>query len=259
MKIQKLLMSATIAALVVTGAPTLAVENAFGEGKAAGGFGAGAGKKGAAAKGAEKKGAEQKAAEKKGSAFGDDADSGKKSAARAKKLPKKQAMYFNWQQAKRVAMEYEQPVIAFISLDGDESCQKVRRFSILRPEFLKMFAPDNVVLYQYKVELLKERTRGNRNKKPAAKPDKESIRKSEKSFVEGLMGGRSWTFPKLVLVSPKDGTLISDLGGLKMDSASEWIESLKSELEGARYKVTISPKLQKLIDADKKRRARSAK
>lgn len=197
----------------------------------------------------------------KGETFGDDVEERKPVARRAKKLPRKSSVYYNWHQAQAIALAWEQPVLAFIALDGDEACQKVRRYALLKPEFLKLFAPENVVLYQSKVEVLRERNRrrGGGDKKSAGKPDKESIRKSEKSFIEGLMGSRNWTFPKLVLVSPKDGQLISDLGGLKMDTPFDWIDGLKRELENAKYKVTIPPKLQKLIDADKKRRDRLAK
>ena len=187
----------------------------------------------------------------------------KKTSARAKKLPRKAPSYSNWMQAKRIAEACEQPVLAIITLDGNEDCQHFRRKVMLRQEFAKEFAPANLVIYSYKLEVMKEKTRrGAPSKaKSASKPDLEALRKSEKPIVTKLMGeGRNRRkFPIVVLLSHKDGRELADLSGCNTDSVFKWMDEVGGELKSAKYDVTITPKLQKMIDADKKKQAKNGK
>lgn len=176
-----------------------------------------------------------------------------------KKGPAKKPEYFRWNDAAAIAEAWEQPVLVFIDLEDSKECGRVRSATVGHNLF-KAFVKENCVFYRYKVPCVKARRgRGNRgsnnNKNAAPKPDFESVRDSERNIVNKVLGGKKSRFPGLALVKP-NGQLV-DLIAYDPDepSLTAMVGELKEVFEKGKYDFTVPKPIQKLIDAEAKKRA----
>ena len=180
-----------------------------------------------------------------------------------KKLRKELKPYTSWELASKVAESQDQPIVAFIGLQGDKESTRIQRATIDNPAFKDFLAP-NALLYYYKVPALKEKKnnqRGNQKKDKHAKPkaDTKSIKESEKIIVGRLTAGSGHGavayLPTIAVVTPS-GKLV----GTKIIVDAEdpfpfgkFIEDLKGAFEAGKYACEINKKVQKEIGAQAKK------
>ncbi len=177
-----------------------------------------------------------------------------------KKGPAKKPEYFRWKDAAAVAEAWEQPVVVFVDLEDCKVCSRVRAGTVGN-RFFKDFVKDNCVYYRYKVPRVEvkrgRRNRGSVNKKDdLPKPDFEAVKESEKRIVDMAIEGKSASrFPKILLLK-SNGQMI---GTVSYDSSEPSFESfigeLKTLFESAKYDIEMPRNIQKLFDAEAKKRA----
>lgn len=177
-----------------------------------------------------------------------------------KKGPAKKPEYFRWKDAAAVAEAWEQPVVVFVDLEDCKISGRVRSATVGN-RFFKDFVKENCVYYRYKVPRVEvkrgRRNRGSVNKKDdVPKPDFESVKESEKRIVDMVVQGKSgFRFPGIVLLKA-NGQMI---GTVSYDSSEPSFESfigeLKTLFESAKYDIEMPRNIQKLFDAEAKKRA----
>lgn len=181
-----------------------------------------------------------------------------------KKIKKELKPYTSWALAQKVAESQEQPVIAFIGLQGDKESTRIQRATIDNPAFKDFLAP-NALLYFYKVPELKDKNknqRGNQKKDKNAKPkaDTKAIKESEKILFSRLTNtsgghGSDPYLPVIAVVSP-EGKLVGTPIMVDVDDPfpfGKFIEDLKAAFESGKYACEINAKVQKEIDAQAKK------
>lgn len=176
-----------------------------------------------------------------------------------KKGPAKKPEYFRWNDAAEVAEAWEQPVLVFVDLEDSKECGRVRSATVGHNLF-KAFVKENCAFYRYKVPCVKaKRGRRNRNsgntKNEVPKPDFESVRDSEKKIVNTVLDGKKSRFPAIALLKP--GGQLIDVISYDPDepSLTAMVVELKDAFEKGKYDFSIPRPIQKLIDAEAKKRA----
>lgn len=177
-----------------------------------------------------------------------------------KKGPTKKPEYFRWKDAAAVAEAWEQPVVVFVDLEDCKVCSRVRAGTVGN-RFFKDFVKDNCVYYRYKVPRVEvkrgRRNRGSVNKKDdLPKPDFEAVKESEKRIVDMAIEGKSASrFPKILLLKSNG----QKIGTVSYDSSEPSFEAFIGELKGlfesAKYDFAVPRNIQKLFDAEAKKRA----
>ena len=176
---------------------------------------------------------------------------------KVRKLPE----YKDPELAMQVAEELEQPILAFIEVQGDKNCNKIRTGLIGRPEFLKEFVPANVVFFHFVIPAEKEKSQGGRKsaKNAPAKPDLNALKPEVKAVVSRFLGQKP-SFPVITLMEYSgrvlDAALAPDPEELQFGS---FIGAVKNAMENTQYPVTISPRLQKALDREAKALEKAAR
>lgn len=176
-----------------------------------------------------------------------------------KKGPAKKPEYFRWSDAAAIAEAWEQPVLVFIDLEGSKECGRVRSATVGHNLF-KAFVKENCVFYRYKVPCVKARRgrggRGsNNNKNDVPKPDFEAIRDSERKIVNKVLDGKKSKFPGLALVKPNGQPVDFIAYDPDEPSLTAMVGELKDVFEKGKYDFSVPRPIQKLIDAEAKKRA----
>lgn len=178
-----------------------------------------------------------------------------------KKKIKKLPEYKDPEQAMQVAEALEQPVLAFIEVQGDKNCNKVRLGTVARQEFLKEFAPANVVYFHFVIPAVKEKPQGGRkpDKNAPAKPDLNALKIEVRAVISRFLGQNPY-YPVMALVEPSGRVLDAGLAPDPEDmNLGSFVSSLKNAMEMGKYPVTITPRLQKAIDKEAKALEKAAK
>lgn len=182
-----------------------------------------------------------------------------------KKKPKKLPVYMQWDKAMEVAEAYEQPIIAFIDLQGDKTSGKIKRDIFGKQEIMKDFVLPNAVYYTYTVKAEKAPPGHKRDKDAAPKADMKSIKESERIAVTRIATGGdkpAWgeapaVLPAVAVVAPVGGPSGKLIGLVRYDTEGAalggMITGIKDLMEKEKYSAEIGKKVQKLIDAEAKK------
>lgn len=182
-------------------------------------------------------------------------------AAPKKKKVKKLPEYKDPELAMQVAEELEQPILAFIEVQGDKNCNKVRLGTVGRPEFIKEFVPANFVYFHFVIPAVKAKQQGGKkpDKNAPAKPDLNALKPEVKAVISRFLG-QSPYFPVITLMEYSgrvlDPALAPDPEEIQFGN---FVGAIKNAMENAQYAVTITPRLQKVLDKEAKALEKAAK
>ena len=179
-----------------------------------------------------------------------------------KRPPRKEKEYKDWDKAAAVAEAWEQPILAFIETSGHSEANKLRLATIEKQgvDFFKEFVKPNCVLFHVKLPAVKEKrnNNGNNNQRREKKPpvtDLSSLKPDERALISRLVSGKAGgnqTMLAIVLCDSSGGVIDGTLGSGVPETFYGWIGDVKSAMEGRKYAVEISKKLQSVMDKEKK-------
>ncbi len=173
-----------------------------------------------------------------------------------KKKPRKEAEYKSWEKASAVAEAWEQPVVAFVGIQGDKISSRFRTMTVGHPVFKELIAK-NAVYYTCLIPQVKSKNPGKGRDLPA-KPDFAKIKDSERPILSRLITDKTSLLPVIALFE-SNGKLIGTLTPDPNLSLASFIEGFKTGLESGKYPIEITRKAKKLMEADAKKRAAEEK
>ena len=181
--------------------------------------------------------------------------------------PKKLPEYTNWEQASAVAEAWEQPIIAFVEIQGDSDSAKLRNATIdmRQPvDFQKEFVAKNAVYYHAKIPKVKEKKpqNGNNNQKRVKtppKPDFSAMKTDDRVAVQRLLGGGNGGTLPAIVVADAGGQVLASLGSFAPESLSSFVGDVKSAMEAKKYTVELSSKLERAMEKEKKLKEKNRK
>ncbi len=177
-----------------------------------------------------------------------------------KKRPRKKPEYRLWSEASSVAEAWEQPVVAFIGIQGDKVTSRFRMMTVANPAFKEMLL-DNAVCYTYMIPQVeaKKGRRGQRVKKDApAKPDLTKIKDTERVVVATLASDGA-ILPMLAILDSNRKELAVCSFDPEDQSLASLVDQVRSAFESGQFKLEVPRKVEKLLKEEAKKRAAEAK
>lgn len=192
-----------------------------------------------------------------------EADGEKKAEApvkKKKKGPTKKPEYFRWKDAAAVAEAWEQPVIVFIDLEDSKPSSRVRAATVGHRLF-KDFVKSNCVYYRYRIPRIEAkkgrggRSQNNKKVEDVPKPNYEEVKPSEMRIIDLVVDKKAAKFPGIALLKA-DGQLLGSIDcDVESPSLEAFVKDLTALFKKGDYEITVPKSIQKLIDAEIKKRA----
>ena len=169
-----------------------------------------------------------------------------------KKPPRKQPEYKIWEQCVAAAEAWEQPIIAFVGLQGDKNTSKIKMATVNNPVFKELVGP-NALYYSYMVPAAKPAKGKKVDKNAPVNPDKAAVKESERLAVSQIAA--SDFYPAIAVASPTGkvlGTVTIGVDGMTFGS---FVNELKTLFAKGSHELKVNSKVQKAIDAEAKKLA----
>lgn len=173
-----------------------------------------------------------------------------------KKKPRKAPEYKVWDQCVAAAEAWDQPIIAFVGVQGDKNTSKVKMATVGNPIFKELVGP-NALYYTYMIPAAKPAKGKKVDKNAPAKPDKSAIKDTERVAI-GQLAPNDF-FPAIVVASPSGKVLGSVTVGMDGITLGQFVDDLRSYFTQGKYELKVNSKVQKAIDAEAKKLAELAK
>ncbi|MBO5643196.1 MAG: hypothetical protein J6S51_04235 [Kiritimatiellae bacterium] len=182
------------------------------------------------------------------------------------KRPKKKLEYNSVQEVREVAKLWECPVVALITLAGSKNSNKLKNSYFSRPELKKELFLPNAVFCSFNVPSRVQKPRRNDPiREVKILPMLEEMRQDYQVLLGMALDGKTHSlkeshFPIVAVLTPVGkllGFISLDPGGTT--PLEELVNQFSSLLKSGKYPVEITPKMQKIIDKDKKVKEREAK
>lgn len=168
-----------------------------------------------------------------------------------KKIPKK-PMYTRLKEAVEVAQGWNHPILVFFLADGEDDSAALRGKIIGRRELTK-FWKDNVVLLVVKIKAEENKQRGRQKKKPAFRPDMNSLKPEERQLSTKCtaLGSGGWSlkmeYPCVYMLDP-NGVPKARIPNYNIeDGAGPFIDAIKGEMTNQKYECITNKDVDKLI------------
>ena len=182
------------------------------------------------------------------------------------KRPKKKLEYNSIVEVKEVARRCECPIVALITLSGSKDSNKIKNSYFSRPEIKKELFLPNAVFCSFNVPSRVQKPRRNDPvRETKIIPMLEQLRPDYQAMLSMALNGnvsrlKESHFPLVAVVTPVGKVL----GFISLDPngstpLEEFANQFSSLLKSGKYPVEITPKMQKMIDKDKKIKEREAK
>ncbi len=164
--------------------------------------------------------------------------------------PMKHAQYRSWERAAAIAEAYQQPIIAFVSIEDDKATAPIRKATIAHPAFQELCQP-NAVLYAFEVPARKIKRRNaylaKQEKNAPPKADLIKVETADYPILKSLDKAAHKDYPILALLTSQ-GVVI---GVCKPDPANpsfkQFAEDIQAYFEIGHYSFSLTPKLQKAL------------
>ncbi len=177
-----------------------------------------------------------------------------------KRRPKKAATYAHYKAAEETAKAWNQPIVAFVEIDGDKAAQHIKMKTFGVREFAE-FADANFVFYHCKIPQKIEKRRGRRappkrDKNAPLKPDYDELKKEDSLAVSRINGSnRAPAYPLIAIISPEGSVKYTMALVEEEASLAKFVEELKVTFDQEKWPLLIPPKFQKALDLEAKKKA----
>ncbi len=165
-------------------------------------------------------------------------------------LPTKQSQYRAWERAAAVAEAYQQPILAFVTIEDDKATTPIRKATVGHPAFKECVAP-NAVFYAYEIPGRRVKPRNaylaERQKEAPPKPNWNEVETVDYDILRNLHKVAHKTYPIWAVLTPKGAVL----GICRLDaenpSFSQFVEDIEAYFKLGNYPFTRTSKLQKAL------------
>lgn len=182
------------------------------------------------------------------------------------KRPKKKLEYNSIPEVREVARLWECPIVALVTLAGSKNSNRLKNSYFSKQEIKKELFLPNAVYCSFNVPSRVQKPRRNDPvREVKIIPMFEELRPDYQAMLGMALNGKTnglkeQHFPVVAVLTPIGkllGFISLDPGG--STPIEELVNQFSSLLKSAKYPVEITPKMQKIIDKDKKIKEREAK
>lgn len=178
----------------------------------------------------------------------------------SKRPPKKEANgYTDPTKAIEVAQAWDQPIIAFIDLSGDRTSSRVRAVTFGNQDFVKNFILPNAVYFHYTVpsEKMKPQRGQKVDKNKPPKPNFDKLKPEMKAALQRFASGGArpgnMSFPVIAVLKPNGQPVGTILVSPEDFNLVELADDFKQTIEGAQLKWNVTPKMESMLNKERKR------
>ncbi len=170
----------------------------------------------------------------------------------------KQPAYRSWERVSKLAKDAKQPILAFVTIEGDKAATKIKRETVGHAAFKEVMQP-NLFFYSFEVPARRVRRRNaylaEQEKNAPPKADLIKVETADYPILKKLDKAAHKNYPILAVLDA-DGKV---LGVCKQDpdnlSFKQFVEDVQAYFKIGEFTFIVTPKLQKALTEPQRPRA----